>query len=92
MKSRRLQLLRGDTSCRSRASPEAANLGRFSFPDIGSEGPPMLESRFSFQTGKHTSGTEAKRGTHEEGQRAARIANETKCFTSYERNFMAHIS
>ena len=72
--------------------PKAANHGRFSFPDRGSEGPANIGvAIFSFPDWETYERYRNDAGKHEECRRAATIANETRCFTSYERNFMSAI-
>jgi hypothetical protein len=73
--------------------PEAVNHGRFSFPDIGSEGPANIGvAIFSFPDWETYERYRREAGNYEECQRAAAIASETKCFTGYERNFMTQLS
>ena len=72
--------------------PRAADHGRFSFPDLGSEGPTNIGvAIFSFPDWDSYERYRSQAGHHEECRRAARIVNETKCFTSYERNFMSPV-
>jgi hypothetical protein len=66
--------------------------GRFSFPDLGSEGPPGIGiAVFSFPNWDAYERYRAEAGSTPECQRATQIAKETQCFTSYERNFMTPI-
>jgi hypothetical protein len=73
--------------------PRAAGHGRFSFPGIGSEGPTNVGvAIFSFPDWDAYERYRSEAGNYEECRRATAIANETKCFLSYERNFMSPIA
>ncbi|HXD75520.1 MAG TPA: NIPSNAP family protein [Vicinamibacterales bacterium] len=73
--------------------PRALNHGRFSFPEIGSEGPTNVGvAIFSFPDWETYERYRAEAERHDECRRAKAIADDTKCFTSYERNFMRPIS
>ena len=66
--------------------------GRFSFPGIGTEGPTNIGiALFSFPSWDAYEHYRAEAGNNEECKRAAEILRETKCFSSYERNFMTPI-
>lgn len=66
--------------------------GRFSFPGIGSEGPTNVGvAIFSFSDWDAYEKYRAEAGNYEECKRATKIATETRCFISYERNFMTSI-
>ena len=72
--------------------PKAANHGRFSFPGIGSEGPTNVGvAIFSFPDWETYEHYRSDAKSYEECRRATAIATETKCFTSYERNFMSAV-
>jgi hypothetical protein len=71
---------------------KAKNHGRFSFSGIGSEGPANVGvAIFTFPDWETYERYRAEAGNHEECKRATKIANDTKCFASYERNFMTPI-
>ena len=73
--------------------PEATNHRQFSFPDMGSEGPSNVGvAIFSFPEWEAYERYRREGGSSEEGRRATMIANETKCFISYERNFMLPVA
>ena len=73
--------------------PRAANHGRFSFPSLGAEGPTNIGvAIFSFPDWDAYERYRTEARDHEECLRAAALVNETKCFTSYERNFMSPVS
>ena len=72
--------------------PKAKNHGRFSFPGIGAEGPANVGvALFSFPDWDAYERYRTEATQYDECRRATAIANETKCFTSYERNFMSPI-
>jgi hypothetical protein len=71
---------------------KARGHGRFSFPGMGSEGPDdVAVAVFSFPDWGTYEFYRREAGKHEECQVAARIVEETKCFTSYERTFMTPV-
>ena len=71
---------------------KAKEHGRFSFPGIGFEGPANVGiAVFSFPDWETYEHYRAEAGSYEECERAKKIVKETKCFTSYERNFMTPI-
>jgi hypothetical protein len=73
--------------------PKAIGHGRFSFPGIGSEGPANVGvALFSFPDWDTYERYRSEAKNYEECRRATTIANETKCFTSYERNFMSPVA
>jgi hypothetical protein len=73
--------------------PKAINHGRFSFPTIGSEGPTNIGvAIFSFPDWDIYERYRAEAKHYDEYRRAKAIADETKCFIRYERNFMSPIS
>ena len=70
----------------------AKNHGRFSFPEIGSEGPAdVAVAVFSFPDWETYEFYRAEAGKHDECKTASKIVEDTKCFTSYERNFMTPV-
>ena len=70
--------------------PKAVNHGRFSFPSIGSEGPANIGvALFSFPDWETYERYRSEARHHDECRRATAIVDETKCFLSYERNFMS---
>ena len=70
----------------------AQEQGRFSFQGLGSEGPTNIGiAVFSFPDWETYDHYRSAAGSYEECQRATKIVEETKCFTSYERNFMTPI-
>jgi|SRR5215510_10140420 len=72
--------------------PKAVDHGRFSFPGIGSEGPTNIGvALFSFPDWDTYERYRREAERHEECRQARMIVTETKCFTSYERNFMSPI-
>ncbi len=71
---------------------KAKNHGRFSFPGIGSEGPTdVAVAVFSFPDWETYEFYRAEAGKHDECKTAAKIVEDTKCYTSYERNFMTPV-
>ena len=71
---------------------KAKNHGRFSFPGIGSEGPAdVAVAVFSFPDWETYEFYRTEAGKHDECKTAAKIVEDTKCFTSYERNFMTPV-
>ncbi len=63
--------------------------GKFSFPGIGSEGPTNVAvALFSFPDWETYECYRTQAGKEEACKKATQIAEESKCFTSYERNFM----
>jgi hypothetical protein len=72
--------------------PKTYSHGRFSFPGLGSEGPTNIGiAVFSFPNWEIYEKYRADASSYDECKRATKIAEETRCFTSYERNFMAPI-
>jgi hypothetical protein len=72
--------------------PKAKSHGRFSFPGIGSEGSTNIGiAIFSFPDWEIYEKYRAEAGNCDECKRATKIVDETRCFTSYERNFMTPI-
>jgi hypothetical protein len=72
--------------------PKAKSHGRFSFPGIGSEGATNIGiALFSFPDWEMYEKYRAEAGNYDECKRATKIVDETRCFTSYERNFMTPI-
>ena len=70
----------------------AKNHGRFSFPGMGSEGPAdVAVAVFSFPDWETYEFYRLEAGKHDECKAAAKIVEDTKCFTSYERNFMTPV-
>jgi hypothetical protein len=71
---------------------KAKNHGRFSFPLIGSEGPTdVAVAVFSFPTWEAYEYYRAEAGKHDECKTASKIVEDTRCFTSYQRNFMTRV-
>ena len=71
---------------------KAKNHGRFSFPGMGSEGPAdVAVAVFSFPDWETYEFWRSEAGKHDECKAATKLVQETKCFTSYERNFMTPI-
>ena len=71
---------------------KAQNHGRFSFPGLGSEGPnDVAIALFSFPGWESYEHYRSEAGKYEECKKATKIAEQSQCFTSYERNFMTPI-
>lgn len=71
---------------------KAKEHGRFSFAGLGSEGPTNVGiAVFSFPDWQTYERYRAEAGSYDECKRATEIVEETKCFTSYERNFITPI-
>jgi hypothetical protein len=71
---------------------KAKSHGWFSFPGIGSEGATNIGiAIFSFPDWEMYEKYRAEAGNHDECNRATKIVDETRCLTSYERNFMTPI-
>lgn len=65
---------------------------RFSFPGLGSEGPPNVGvAIFSFPDWEAYEKYRSEAENYEESRKATAIVKETKCFISYERSFMSPI-
>lgn len=72
--------------------PKARDHGRFSFPGMGAEGPTNVGvALFSFPDWQTYEKYRSDAGHLDECRRASRIVSDTRCFTSYERNFMLPI-
>ena len=70
----------------------ARDHGRFSFPGIGFEGrTDVAIALFSFPDWETYEFYRREAANHPECAEATRIADETRCFTRYERNFMTPI-
>lgn len=70
----------------------AKNHGRFSFPEMGSEGPgDVAVAVFTFPDWETYEFYRSEAGKHDECKMASRIVEETQCFTSYERSFMSPV-
>ncbi len=68
---------------------KAKNHGRFSFPGLGSEGPPdVAVAVFSFPDWETYEFYRREAEKHHECKAATKIVEDTKCFISYERSFM----
>jgi hypothetical protein len=66
---------------------------KFSFPEIASEGPANIAvALFSFPGIEEYEKYRSMAGQEPDCRRATAIRQESKCFTSYERNFMRVIS
>jgi len=71
---------------------KARDHGRFSFPGMGSEGRrDVAIAVFSFPDWETYELYRREAENHEECVEATRIVEDTKCFTSYERNFMTPV-
>ncbi|MGC4119384.1 MAG: NIPSNAP family protein [Myxococcales bacterium] len=69
---------------------DAARKGPVSFPGVGSEGPDNVAvALYSFPDWEAYERYRREAPKRPECARATRIANETKCFSSYERTFLA---
>ena len=71
---------------------KAKDHGRFSFPGMGSEGPSdVAVAVFSFPDWDTYEFYRLEAERHDECKTATEIVEDTKCFTSYERNFMSPV-
>lgn len=69
--------------------PDVDKYSTFSFKGMGSEGPKDIGvAIFSFADWKAYERYRAEAKHHPDCEKANKIVAETKCFTSYERNFM----
>ena len=72
--------------------PSQAHSGHFSFAGLGTEGPPNVGiALYSFQSLEAYETYRKMAAEDEEVKKVTAHFNETKCFTSYERNFVRRV-
>ena len=72
--------------------PKAGNHGRFSFPGMGHEGEKNIGlAIFSFPNWDVYEQYRKDASSYPECEKASKIVEESKCFSSYERSFMTPI-
>jgi hypothetical protein len=75
------------------AAPNAAHSAHFSFPGLGSEGPTNVAvALYSFPNIEAYEAYRRQAADDEQSKAVTARFNETKCFLSYERNFMRQLT